>query len=60
LAQRALALADISRKYSGAAWGRLELAFVSYWELVKLIGTAFLISSAIIAIGFAMWWWLIK
>ena len=39
--------------------GPTGIAFVSYWEWVKLIGTAFLISCSTTAAAFALWlWWL--
>ena len=52
----ALALENISGNIAarhGADW---NLRSVSYWEWVKLIGTAFLISSATTVMGLAMWW----
>jgi len=39
--------------------GRLELC-VSYWEYVKLIVAAILMALAIDAVGFAIWWWIMK
>ena len=40
-------------EHYSAAWGRVERAFVSYWELVKLIATAVLISIGMIAFAFS-------
>jgi hypothetical protein len=34
----------------------MEIAFVSYWEWMKLMGTAFLISCAMTAAAFAPVW----
>jgi hypothetical protein len=39
---------------------RQVIAFVSYWELAKLIAMALGISTLTTAIGFSLWWWLIK
>ena len=41
-------------------WGRLGIAFVSYWELAKIFAAALGISTVTTAIGISLWWWLMK
>jgi hypothetical protein len=56
MAQTALALAKISWNISDAAYGRTEIACVSYWEWAKLIVLSLVISITITAaIAGASW-----